>query len=53
MCRVWELRRNLAAYDAGCVALAELLDVPLATLDRRLARASGATCTFLTPPRCT
>ncbi|MEZ5145302.1 MAG: type II toxin-antitoxin system VapC family toxin [Acidimicrobiales bacterium] len=39
--RVWELRRNLTAYDAWYAALAELLDAPLATLDRRLACAAG------------
>ncbi len=49
--RVWELRRNLTAYDAWYAALAELLDAPLATLDRRLARAAGPRCRFETPPR--
>ena len=49
--RVWELRENLTTYDAWYVATAELFDAPLATLDQRLARASGPTCTFLTPPR--
>ncbi len=39
--RIWELRNNLSAYDAAYVALAELLDVPLLTCDRRLASASG------------
>lgn len=39
--RVWELRRNLTAYDAIYVALAEALDAPLLTRDRRLAAASG------------
>jgi len=42
--RVWELRENLTAYDASYVALAELLDVPLVTLDGRLARAPGPRC---------
>ena len=49
--RVWELRSSMTAYDAGYVALAELLDVELATLDRKLSRAPGAGCTFLVPPR--
>lgn len=40
--RVWELRNNLSAYDAIYVALAELLDAPLLTRDRRLASAMGA-----------
>jgi len=39
--RVWELRHNLTAYDAVYVALAETLDAPLLTRDRRLAAASG------------
>jgi predicted nucleic acid-binding protein len=39
--RIWELRHNLTAYDAAYVALAEVLDAPLLTCDRRLGRASG------------
>lgn len=39
--RVWELRKNLTAYDAVYVALAEALDAPLLTRDRRLAGAAG------------
>lgn len=39
--RVWELRRNLTAYDALYVALAEALDAPLVTRDRRLAGSAG------------
>jgi len=34
--RVWELRHNLTAYDALYVALAEALEAPLLTRDRRL-----------------
>jgi predicted nucleic acid-binding protein len=49
--RIWELRHNLTSYDAWYVALAEALDLPLATLDERIARASGPTCDFLTPRR--
>lgn len=37
--RVWELRKNLSAYDAVYVALAEALDAVLLTCDGRLARA--------------
>lgn len=48
--RVWELRSNVSAYDACYVALAEMLGAPLATLDTRLARATGPRCEFLTPP---
>lgn len=47
--RVWALRDNVRSYDAWYVALAELLGVPLATLDARLRRATGPTCAFLTP----
>ena len=39
--RVWALRDNLTAYDAAYVALAEALDAPLVTRDRRLASAPG------------
>ena len=39
--RIWELRTNLTAYDAAYVALAEALDAPLVTRDRRLAAAPG------------
>lgn len=36
---IWRLRHNLTAYDATFVALAALLDLPLVTLDQRLAQA--------------
>ena len=39
--RVWELRKNLTAYDAVYVALAEVLDGVLLTCDRRLSQAPG------------
>lgn len=39
--RVWELRDNVTAYDALYLALAEVLDAPLLTFDRRLAAAPG------------
>jgi predicted nucleic acid-binding protein len=48
--RVWELRTNVTSYDAWYVAVAEDLDLPLATLDRRLATAIGPRCRFLLPP---
>ncbi|HET8682316.1 MAG TPA: type II toxin-antitoxin system VapC family toxin [Micromonosporaceae bacterium] len=35
--RVWGLRHSYTAYDASCLALAEALDVPLYTCDRKLA----------------
>lgn len=47
--RIWELRRNVSAYDAWYVAIAEDLDLGLATLDRRLARAAQVRCSFLVP----
>jgi predicted nucleic acid-binding protein len=39
--RIWDLRNNLTAYDAAYVALAEVLNAPLVTRDRRLATAAG------------
>lgn len=39
--RIWSLRRNLTAYDAAYVALAELLGATLVTLDVRLVRSPG------------
>jgi predicted nucleic acid-binding protein len=50
--RIWGLRDNVTCYDAWYVALAEALNAPLATLDLRLAKASGPRCRFLvsTPP---
>jgi predicted nucleic acid-binding protein len=45
--RAWALRENLTIYDATYVALAELLAVPLVTLDRRIAGASGPRCAIL------
>jgi len=47
--RVWELRAGVSAYDAWYVALAESLDAPLATLDRRLTRSTGPRCRFAIP----
>jgi predicted nucleic acid-binding protein len=49
--RVWELHPTVTAYDAGFVALAEELDAPLWTLDRRLPGATGPRCTFRLPDR--
>jgi predicted nucleic acid-binding protein len=44
--RVWELHPTVTAHAAAYVALAEALDAPLLTLDRRLAAASGPRCSF-------
>ena len=48
--RVWELPDNVTAYDAWYVAVAELLQAPLATFDERLIAATGPRCEFSTPP---
>ena len=47
--RVWDLRDSVSAYDAWYVAIAESLDAPLATLDRRMSRSQGPRCRFLVP----
>ncbi len=47
--RVWALRSNLTAYDAWYVALAEALGCALATLDRKLGRATGSVCEIVVP----
>jgi predicted nucleic acid-binding protein len=38
--RIWELRKNFSAYDGIYVALSEILEAPLLTSDKRLARAT-------------
>lgn len=48
--RAWELRKNVTIHDGWYVALAELLDVELATLDDRLGRAPGVGCPLRLPP---
>jgi predicted nucleic acid-binding protein len=42
---------NLSSYDAGYVALAELIGATVVTLDERIGRAPGLRCTVVTPPR--
>lgn len=49
--RVWQLRDNLSAYDAGYVALAESLGCALITADSRLSRAPGVRCSITVVPR--
>jgi len=39
--RVWELRDSLSAYDALYVCIAETLEAPLITCDRKMASAHG------------
>lgn len=45
LARAWALRRNVSFYDGLYVALAEALNVPLLTLDARLAAAPGVSAT--------
>ena len=47
--RAWQLRANLTTYDASYVALAELLDTTLVTLDRGIGDAPGLRCAVATP----
>jgi predicted nucleic acid-binding protein len=47
--RAWQLRHSLSIYDAGYVALAELADATLVTLDRRIGGAPGLRCATATP----
>ena len=42
--RAYQLRRNITAYDATYVALAEVLGCELVTGDQRLANAPGPRC---------
>jgi predicted nucleic acid-binding protein len=46
LARAWFLRNSLTAYDAVYVALAEALEAPLLTTDRKLARAHGHEATI-------
>lgn len=48
--RTLQLSEAVAAYDAGYLALAEAIDEPLVTLDRRLARGAPRTIRVVTPP---
>jgi predicted nucleic acid-binding protein len=49
--RAWQLRATIRGADALYVALAEVLDATLLTLDARLARAPGPRCRVqLAPP---
>ncbi len=47
--RTWQLRENLSVYDASYVALAELLEATLVTLDRGISAAPGVRCTIAVP----
>ena len=39
--RIWQLRHSLTAYDGAYLALAELLNAPLITRDRKVSSAPG------------
>lgn len=41
LARAWKLRKNVTAYDAMYIALAEALDAPIVTCDTPLAKAPG------------
>jgi predicted nucleic acid-binding protein len=47
--RAWQLRHNLSIYDAGYVALAEVIEATLVKLDRRIGGTPGLRCTIATP----
>lgn len=42
--RVWQLRASVRGWDAFYVALAEVMEAPLLTMDGRLARAHRPKC---------
>jgi predicted nucleic acid-binding protein len=48
--RTWQLRENLSVYDGSSVALAEMTDTTLATLDARIAGAPGVSCVVAIAP---
>jgi predicted nucleic acid-binding protein len=45
--RAWELRGNLTIYDGSYVALAELLNTAVITLDTKFANAPGPRCPII------
>ena len=47
--RAWELRHNLSIYDASYVALAELTNATLVTLDERISSAPALRCPVKAP----
>ena len=47
--RAWELRHTVRGWDGAYVALAEVLEATLVTLDARLARAPGPRCAIEVP----
>jgi predicted nucleic acid-binding protein len=49
LARAWDLRNSMSTADALYVALGEDLAATVLTLDRRLARATGARCAVEVP----
>ena len=49
--RIWTLRENLTAYDAAYVALAEAVEAPLLTFDRKIPATPGHTARIRVPGR--
>jgi len=47
--RIWDLRKNLTAYDAAYVALAEALPAPLLTFDQKIPAAPGHQAQVVVP----
>lgn len=47
--RAWQLRESIRGWDAFYVALAEMMNATLLTLDQRLARAHGPACAIEVP----
>lgn len=47
--RAWELRHTISPYDAGYIALAEALRMPLLTADARLSTSHGHGAEIRTP----
>jgi predicted nucleic acid-binding protein len=45
--RAWELRGNLTIYDGSYVALAELLETAVITLDTKFVNAPGPRCPII------
>jgi predicted nucleic acid-binding protein len=49
--RAWSLRGSYTFTDAAYIAVAEITQTPLVTLDERLARGPAVRCQVIVPPR--